>query len=145
MSVFDCDLKQSDCCPYGGRRLVPIANLTQLAGGSAKTSDALSAVTLDPSRLTWVIIGQAARPPGRPLSVVSPIADKYGCGRIVSFVPIATNAPQQMVALFNHLVRLGKQRAGTLFSCHKATRTCSTGCLAPRVHRRSPKLPPQGN
>jgi hypothetical protein len=31
------------------------------------------------------------------------------CGWIVCFVPIATDAPQQIVSLFNHLVGLGEQ------------------------------------
>ena len=38
-----------------------------------------------------------------------PIADKRGCGWIVGFVPIATDAPQQTVALFDHLISKREQ------------------------------------
>jgi hypothetical protein len=43
----------------------------------------------------WVKSGQTIRGQNRPLSAVSPIADKRGRGWIVRYVPIATDAPQQ--------------------------------------------------
>jgi hypothetical protein len=42
------------------------------------------------------------------LSVVSPIGDKTRCRRFVREVPIATNAPQQTVSLFDYLIGAGE-------------------------------------
>jgi hypothetical protein len=52
----------------------------------------------------WVIRCRAIQPQRRPLSVVSPIGDKRERRWFVRFVPIATNAPQQTVALLDHIV-----------------------------------------
>src|ERR1019366_2972949 len=46
----------------------------------------------------------------RLLSAVTPIADKRGRNWIVRYVPLATNAPQQIASLFDHLVGAGEKR-----------------------------------
>jgi hypothetical protein len=58
---------------------------------------------------TTVISGQTNPGQNSPLSAVTPKADKRGRSWIVRFVPIATNAPQQIASLFDHLVGAGKQ------------------------------------
>jgi hypothetical protein len=43
------------------------------------------------------------------VSAVTPIADKFCGAANVRYVPLATNAPQQTVSLFDHLVSAGGQ------------------------------------
>src|ERR1035437_992615 len=57
-----------------------------------------------------VISGQTIAGPKYSFVRSCPIADKQECGWNVRFVPIATDAPQQTVSLFDHLGRAGKQR-----------------------------------
>jgi hypothetical protein len=58
----------------------------------------------------WVIRCRAIQPQRRPLSVVGPIADKRLRRSERSDVPKAANAPQQKVALLDHLVGGSEQR-----------------------------------
>jgi hypothetical protein len=58
----------------------------------------------------WVESGQTIAGQNPPLSVVTPIADKRGCGWIVRFVSLATDAPQQTASLFDNFVGTGEQR-----------------------------------
>ena len=44
------------------------------------------------------------------MSAVTPIADIHDCGWNVRYVPLVTNAPQQIASLFDHLVGAGENR-----------------------------------
>ena len=59
---------------------------------------------------SWVKSGQTVAGQNPPFVRFGPIADKRGRGRFVRFVPKAANAPQQKVALLDHLVGRSEQR-----------------------------------
>ena len=59
---------------------------------------------------SWVKSGQTVAGQNPPFVRFGPIADKRERNWIVRFVPIAANAPQQKVALLDHLVGGSEQR-----------------------------------
>jgi hypothetical protein len=58
----------------------------------------------------WVNRNRAIPRPCRPMSALSPLATIRGVGLKCRDVPIATDAPQQIGLLFDHLVGAGEQR-----------------------------------
>jgi hypothetical protein len=58
------------------------------------------------------VVENGSYQPARIRSALPQSSDIRGAGWYVAFVPLATNAPQQITSLFDHLVGTGEQRRG---------------------------------